>query len=322
LNGGNGNDSVNGGNGKDTIDGGDGNDTLNGGNGNDSVNGGNGNDIIDGGDGNDTIDGGGGDNALDISRYDEAVLAYDPVSKSGTVTYKGKDGNSYTTTFSNIGSVIDNGRAVVEVTAISQDTGNGNDFLTTDAGLTYSGTVTPATNTVITAAAQVKLELINSSGTVVATDTVAITNGAWSWNRESITQGDGTYTLRATIVDASGSRFTTKPVASVQTPVVAGNADTDPGVDVQAITIDTNNDAPVAVNNTATATEASGTGNGTAGTNPTGNVLTDAVGKDSDPEGDVITVKDILKGTSGTATPETASTTSANGTSKSSHFEF
>jgi VCBS repeat-containing protein len=320
LNGGNGNDSVNGGDGNDTIDGGDGNDTLNGGNGNDSVNGGNGNDIIDGGDGNDTIDGGGGDNALDISRYDEAVLAYDPVSKSGTVTYKGKDGNSYTTTFSNISSVIDNGRAVVEVTAISQDTGNGNDFLTTDAGLTYSGTVTPASNTVISAAAQVKLELINSSGTVVATDTVAITNGAWSWNRESITQGDGTYTLRATIVDTSGNRFTTKPVASVQTPVVAGNADTDPGVDVQAITIDTNNDAPVGVNNTATATEASGTGNGTAGTNPTGNVLTDAVGKDSDPEGDVITVKDILKGTSGTATAVTASTTSANGTSMAGNF--
>ena len=76
---------------------------------------------------------------------------------------------------------------------------------------------------------------------------------------------------------------------------------------MQAITIDTNNDAPVGVNNTATAKEASGTGNGTAGTNPTGNVLTDAVGKDSDPEGDVITVKDILKGTSGTATAVTAS---------------
>jgi VCBS repeat-containing protein len=320
MNGGDGNDTMDGGDGNDTMDGGNGNDSMGGGNGNDSMNGGDGNDTMDGGDGNDTIDGGGGDNALDISRYDEAVLAYDPVNKSGTVTFKGKDGKSYTTVFNHINSVIDNGRAVVEVTAISQDTGNGSDFITTDTGLAYSGTVTPATNTVVSAAAHVKVELINSSGSVIATDTVAITNGTWSWNRESTTENAGTYTLRATIVDASGNRFTAKPVANVQTPAVAGNADTDPGVDTQVITIDTSNDAPVAVNDTATALEASGTGNATAGTNPAGNVLTDAPGKDSDPEGDVISVKDIVKGTSGTASAVTASTTSANGTTIAGNF--
>ncbi|MFC4236918.1 VCBS domain-containing protein [Thalassospira xianhensis] len=47
------------------------------------------------------------------------------------------------------------------------------------------------------------------------------------------------------------------------------------------VTIQGANDAPVAVNDTATATEAGGTNNGTAGTNPTGNLLTNDTDVDS-----------------------------------------
>jgi VCBS repeat-containing protein len=59
------------------------------------------------------------------------------------------------------------------------------------------------------------------------------------------------------------------------------------------------NEAPVAVADTATAIEAGGAGNATAGTNPTGNVLTN----DTDPDaGDTKTVKDIKAASQSTAT--------------------
>jgi VCBS repeat-containing protein len=59
------------------------------------------------------------------------------------------------------------------------------------------------------------------------------------------------------------------------------------------ITITGQNDAPTAVSDTATAVEASGVSNGTAGTNPTGNVLTN----DPDPDsGDTKTVTGVAAG--------------------------
>jgi VCBS repeat-containing protein len=65
-----------------------------------------------------------------------------------------------------------------------------------------------------------------------------------------------------------------------------------------AITIQGADDAPVAVADTATAVEAGGTANGTAGTNPTGNVLTNDTDVDS---GDAKTVSAITGGTVGQA---------------------
>ena len=64
------------------------------------------------------------------------------------------------------------------------------------------------------------------------------------------------------------------------------------------ITITGTNDAPVAVADTATAVEAGGTANGTAGTNPTGNVLTNDTDVDT---GDTKTVSAISGGTVGVA---------------------
>ncbi len=65
------------------------------------------------------------------------------------------------------------------------------------------------------------------------------------------------------------------------------------------LTIQGANDAPTAANDTATAVEAGGINNGTPGTNPTGNVLTN----DSDPDsGDTITLAGITGGTLGGAT--------------------
>ncbi len=56
------------------------------------------------------------------------------------------------------------------------------------------------------------------------------------------------------------------------------------------VTIQGANDAPTAVNDAATAVEAGGTANGTAGTNPTGNVLTNDTDPDSSGNGETKTV--------------------------------
>ncbi|MGI9212497.1 MAG: DUF4347 domain-containing protein, partial [Methylococcaceae bacterium] len=76
------------------------------------------------------------------------------------------------------------------------------------------------------------------------------------------------------------------------------NASTSTAAATQSIGITPVNDAPVGVNDTATAVEAGGYLNATAGTDPTGNVLTN----DTDPDaGDTKTVSDLTGGTVGTA---------------------
>jgi VCBS repeat-containing protein len=94
----------------------------------------------------------------------------------------------------------------------------------------------------------------------------------------------------------------------------AGTALTD--TDTVTIDITAVNDAPVGVNDAASATEAGGTANGTAGTNPTGNVLTNDTDVDA---GDTKTVQDIKAG-SGTVSTVGASTTSANGKAVAGSF--
>ncbi|MDP4732983.1 MAG: Ig-like domain-containing protein, partial [Limnohabitans sp.] len=204
---------------------------MNGGAGNDVLNGGDGNDsIIASGGGNDTIDGGAGTDQLDISRLDQAQVTPGATAGSGTVTYKDKDGNTQTLIYSNIEQIVDNGRAVVDITAMSQDSATAGDFITTDTTLTYSGTITPKAGTVITPEAQVKLDLFSSTGALITSALVPITtvNGTstWSWPYET-TQAVGNYTLKASVVDPAGIRFTTDPVA-------VGD---DPGTDEQAIQV-------------------------------------------------------------------------------------
>ncbi len=63
------------------------------------------------------------------------------------------------------------------------------------------------------------------------------------------------------------------------------------------VTIQGANDAPTAVADTATAVEAGGTSNGTAGTNPTGNVLTNDTDPDSAGNGETKTVSGVAAGT-------------------------
>ncbi len=73
------------------------------------------------------------------------------------------------------------------------------------------------------------------------------------------------------------------------------------------VTIQGANDAPTAVNDAATAVEAGGTANGTAGTNPTGNVLTNDTDPDSSGNGETKTVVGVLAGTQASAAGNVAS---------------
>ncbi len=73
------------------------------------------------------------------------------------------------------------------------------------------------------------------------------------------------------------------------------------------MTIQGANDAPTAVADTATAVEAGGVSNGTAGTNPAGNVLTNDTDPDSVGNGETKTVTGVLAGTQASATGNVAS---------------
>ncbi|MFN7333151.1 MAG: VCBS domain-containing protein, partial [bacterium] len=72
------------------------------------------------------------------------------------------------------------------------------------------------------------------------------------------------------------------------------------------VTIQGANDAPTSVADTATAIEAGGLANGTAGTNPTGNVLTNDTDPDSAGNGETKTVVGILAGTQASASGNVA----------------
>uniref|UniRef100_UPI0040486C2C Ig-like domain-containing protein n=1 Tax=Limnohabitans sp. TaxID=1907725 RepID=UPI0040486C2C len=258
INGGNGNDSLSGGNGNDSIEGGDGEDTINGGNGNDSLSGGNGNDSLSGGNGDDTLDGGRGDDyilidgggndsidggdgndTLDISYLDEAQITRNPDGTSGTVSYLGKDGQRYTINYRNIEAIVDSGRAKVDIVAISDDSATAGDFITNDQTLRYSGTIAAQNGTKLRPDTHVKIELLDANGNRVGETRIKPdANGNWMWSREGVSQSSCNYTIRATVVDADGQRYTDNPLPG----------STDNGVDNQAMQILFNNDGDDTIN--------------------------------------------------------------------------
>jgi T1SS-143 domain-containing protein len=84
-----------------------------------------------------------------------------------------------------------------------------------------------------------------------------------------------------------------------------GGVDTDPSANTLTFNVTAVNDAPVAVADTATATEAGGVANGTAGVNPTGNVLTNDTDVDTGDTKAVSAVSGLAAGTVGGSTAGT-----------------
>ncbi len=114
-----------------------------------------------------------------------------------------------------------------------------------------------------------------------------------------VLQADGsyTYTVDNTNAAVQALRTTGNTLQDVftytMTDVVGLASTTQITVTIQGV-----NDAPVGVNDTATAVEAGGVANGTAGTNPTGNVLTNDTDVDA---GDTKTVSGVVAGPSASA---------------------
>ncbi|MFN7628820.1 MAG: LamG-like jellyroll fold domain-containing protein, partial [Pirellula sp.] len=118
---------------------------------------------------------------------------------------------------------------------------------------------------------------------------------------------NSTFTISAstgqiTVADVTKLDFETTPVYTM----VVRATDLAGGTSDQTVTINVTNvnESPVAVADTATAIEAGGISNGTAGTNPTGNVLTNDTDVDA---GDTKTVSGVAAGTVGSASSNVGS---------------
>ena len=158
--------------------------------------------------------------------------------------------------------------------AITGKTGNGAWQYSTD-GTTWNtfGAVTSTNALLITSTTQVRYIPDSGNG-----ETATFTYKAWD-------QTSGTASTNATANYATTA-------SSGGTTAFSTNTDT------AQIVVTSVNDAPTVVADTATAIEAGGTSNGTAGTNPTGNVLTNDTDIDA---GDILTVTGVAAGTVGSA---------------------
>ena len=90
------------------------------------------------------------------------------------------------------------------ITAISDDTGaSTTDFFTSDNTLSYTGGLPAA----LGAGESVKVQILAADGTTVLRTGTATVNGTnWTWTDPGAALPDGKYTIKATIVDASGNQ--------------------------------------------------------------------------------------------------------------------
>jgi large repetitive protein len=133
------------------------------------------------------------------------------------------------------GGVVPDANATVTINNISLDTGtNSNDFVTSDRSLIVNGTTTNFSSA--SAGSQVSVQLLNSTGTTVVFSTVVLpaADGSWNWDLTGISLADGTYQIRADIVDSSGNIVST---GTVRTLTIDATAPTTT-VDITAISQD------------------------------------------------------------------------------------
>ncbi len=154
--------------------------------------------------------------------------------------------------------------------AITSTTGNGTwQFSTDGSNWTSFGSVTSTSALLLTSSTQVRYLPDGNNG-----ETATFAFRAWDQ-----TSGTASSTGNAQYASTSSNGGTTAYSTSQATA---------------SITVSSVNDAPGAVSDAATAVEAGGVSNGTAGTNPTGNVLTNDTDVDT---GDTKTVTGVAAGT-------------------------
>ena len=90
------------------------------------------------------------------------------------------------------------------------------DFITNDATLIVQGSVTGFSNTGASAGDKVRVQIVDSTNTVVAQQYVTPdANGAWSFDNTNNTLKDGKYNVKAVIVDAPGNTVNTEVTHSL-----------------------------------------------------------------------------------------------------------
>ncbi len=121
--------------------------------------------------------------------------------------------------------------------------------------------------------------------------------------------GSYTYTVDNNNAAVQALRTTANTLADVFTYTMRDAAGLTSTTQI-TVTIQGANDAPTAVADTATAVEAGGVSNGTAGTNPTGNVLTNDTDPDSSANGETKAVSGVAAGVVGSASTNVGSSVS------------
>ncbi|PUE06853.1 hypothetical protein B9Z51_13055 [Limnohabitans sp. T6-5] len=145
----------------------------------------------------------------------------------------------------NISSTDLNGGSTVTVgvTRITDDTGFSTaDFITSDRSLVIHGNTANFTATNGSTGDKVRVQVVDSTGKVVAEKYVTLDNtGAWTADASGTSLPDGSYTLRNAIVDKAGNIVK----AGTDQPLVISNtaAPTNASVSIASISDDTGDDA-------------------------------------------------------------------------------
>jgi VCBS repeat-containing protein len=195
-----------------------------------------------------------------------------------TITIQGANDNPV--------GVVDTGTATeasgyANATAGSNATGN---VLTNDTDVDSVGN--GETKTVSGIVAGTFPSAVGNVGTSVTGTYGAITIGS---------TGAFTYLVDETNATVQALRLNSQTITDVFTYTVTDTGGLTSTTQV-TVTIQGGNDAPVGVDDAATATEAGGLANGTAGTNPTGNLLTNDTDVDSVANGETKTITAIAAG--------------------------
>lgn len=137
---------------------------------------------------------------------------------------------------------------VVDIQSITQDTGHDpKDFITKDRTLKFSGSVSGFNDN----GAMVELELKDNTGKVLATGFTKPTqaSGVWTWNWDKTTDlslVDGTYNLRASLVDKAGNPIHTDNQQVVVDNSSSNNGDqTDPNANLKMLPVTFEDDTGV-----------------------------------------------------------------------------
>lgn len=94
----------------------------------------------------------------------------------------------------------------VAITAVTEDTGTvNNDFVTSARNVKISGTVSQFMSTEVSTGDSVQVQIFNSKGELISQEHVAPSRDTWTMATPTSTLIDGTYTVKAAIVDAAGN---------------------------------------------------------------------------------------------------------------------